>query len=484
MDISELIKMLEEKPKEDSRAPIANVSTLGVSGGRPVDGEEGEPSEFALNLDLYDKASGDKLLRHNEDLRNTKLESEAVSDFFSMNYLTSPQRVKSCTDERRLEFVGKTMDTSDYNVLHRSCELNPITSEIAAVELSKSFAKLREEDKSREEKNERLRRAGKRVDERKSELRKEMTCLRAAAAAMKIAGDKVKDYDEAVAALGCGPGEYGNSRLDVTKVARLFQKVKDSPLLRAIMDKAGRCRRFHQAQQRKKTIHGCDDMVGVILDGDIGRLLPSEMLALGVPELELDTMRRIIEKQAICRQYRGVEKVGRGPIVVCVDESGSMSGEPVQWAKAIALTLAYRARHEKRWCCLCGFAGGTAGTRIVLPPNKWNEAGLLDWLTGFIGGGTTLDVPVHELPMVWWPEFVKQGMQRGKSDLFLITDARVQLPLAMERNFLAWKKAEQVKTFTICIGNRPGDLARVSDEIHEVGRLGLDVKAVQRCLSL
>ena len=77
------------------------------------------------------------------------------------------------------------------------------------------------------------------------------------------------------------------------------------------------------SRQRQKVAHGLDDVVGVEPGGDVGRLLPSELARLAVPELELDTLRRIVERQALCREHHAVEPVGKGPILVVVDESGA-----------------------------------------------------------------------------------------------------------------------------------------------------------------
>ena len=70
--------------------------------------------------------------------------------------------------------------------------------------------------------------------------------------------------------------------------------------------------------------HGLDDVVGVVLDGDLGRLLPQELARLAVPEFEDDTLRRLVERQTMCREYRATEPVGKGPILISVDESGSI----------------------------------------------------------------------------------------------------------------------------------------------------------------
>jgi len=106
-----------------------------------------------------------------------------------------------------------------------------------------------------------------------------------------------------------------------------------------------------------KATHGLDDVVGVEPGGDVGRLLPSELARLMIPELELDTLRRIAERQALCREHHATESVGKGPIIVSIDESGSMEGEKAHTAKALALALAWIARRQRRWCGLVAYSG-------------------------------------------------------------------------------------------------------------------------------
>src|SRR5688572_10143074 len=109
---------------------------------------------------------------------------------------------------------------------------------------------------------------------------------------------------------GSAPGAPGGN--DARAVAALFKRVRNDPALRRICALAGRYRRVAQSRQRRKVTHGLDDMVGVELDGDVGRLVPSELARLCLPELELDTLRRLVERQAMCRQYQACEPVGKG----------------------------------------------------------------------------------------------------------------------------------------------------------------------------
>ena len=99
----------------------------------------------------------------------------------------------------------------------------------------------------------------------------------------------------------------------------------------------------------------------------------------------------------MCRLYRGYEPVAKGPVIVVIDESGSMEGQKVHTAKALALALAWVARHQKRWIALVAYSGDSGERLLPLPPGRWNEPALMDWLAAFIGHGSSLDVPASKL---------------------------------------------------------------------------------------
>jgi uncharacterized protein with von Willebrand factor type A (vWA) domain len=300
--------------------------------------------------------------------------------------------------------------------------------------------------------------------------------------ALREATNKVEELERTEGALGCGPGQGTNGKLDTKALAAAFGRVKDSERLRRIMALAGRYRMTAQGRQRQKAKHGYEDLVGVKLGNELDHLLPEELAALVDDNLGLDAARRLLEGEMLTHHYEGRESVGRGSIIVCVDESGSMSGEPVCNAKAFALAMAWVARHQKRYCCLVGYSGGREGTRCVLKPGAWDEQKLLDWLEHFYSGGTTMDVPLKQLPKVYWPEI---GAPKGKTDLVIITDCIVSVPTQLRDDFLAWKAAEQVKTYTMIIGaNDAGDLAAVSDEVFCTSQITAEAAGVTAAFSI
>jgi uncharacterized protein with von Willebrand factor type A (vWA) domain len=232
--------------------------------------------------------------------------------------------------------------------------------------------------------------------------------------------------------------------------------------------------------QRAKVQHGYDDMIGTKLDGVIGKLLPSELAALGDSDLEYDAMRRIVESAAQCRDFEGIEGQAKGPIVVIVDESGSMSGEPVATAKAFALAMYWIARHQNRWCCLMGYSGSAKPNYVVLKPGENKQKELMAWLEHFYSGGTDLDIPVDVLPKLW-PDL---GCPEGKTDIIQITDAACRVPKDIRERFNDWKHETQAKYFCIVLNSDAAEIELVADRIWLQRDIDVESEAVSEVMSM
>jgi uncharacterized protein with von Willebrand factor type A (vWA) domain len=318
----------------------------------------------------------------------------------------------------------------------------------------------------------------------KESIRAQIARLRSTGAALKEAKEEVESVKDASA--GLGMGQEGKS-LSQGDVARYFKRVRKSSNLRRIMAWAGSGRRLCRSLQMRKTNAQRGEITGIEMGGDIDRLVPYEMMQVAgaVPELEMLSLLRLTQRHSLCYRHRKNDPMRMGPIVVTVDESGSMSGEKIIAAKGIALTLAWLAQKQKRWIALVGFSGGSTGTRLALPPGHKKQAELMDWLEHFYGGGTTLDVPIHELPFNYWPKFVNEGMQRGKTDVIMITDAIVHCSPTMRDQFKAWASQEHAKTYGIIIGgSSAGDLDQLCDKWWTVPDVSLDSPAVETILSI
>jgi uncharacterized protein with von Willebrand factor type A (vWA) domain len=157
-----------------------------------------------------------------------------------------------------------------------------------------------------------------------------------------------------------------------------------------------------------------------------------------------------------------------------------MRGEKVHTAKALALALAWVARQQRRWAGLVAYSGSSGERLLGLPPGRWDESALADWLAAFIGRGSSCDVPVVELP----DYYRRLGCPLGRTDIIIVTDAQAVIEEEWRSRFNAWKREVQARVISLIVGDEPGDLQHISDEVHEVNSLSADEAAVERVLSI
>ncbi len=456
MDPDELLKLLDlgarpPRPPDDPAPPSS-----------PEREPPEEASPTALAVDAWGLRRGRDLVAESDRLQKAGTDAFAAADFFTAAFDPDPRLCAACADPLRREFLGQLLDTPDYRSLHTATRLDDTAAAIAAVHLAEQFARLARE-------------AGAHAGDPTG---REMATLRAVGRAVAGADKEVGELRETAAALGMGPGSPGAN--DPRAVAALFRRVRGDPALRRICELAGRFRRVAQSKQRLKAGHGLDDVVGVEPGGDVARLLPVELARLAVPELELDTLRRVAEREALCREHHATEPVGKGPVVCVVDESGSMEGPKAHTAKALALALAWVARSQRRWCGLVAYSGDSGERLLALPPSRWNEGGLCDWLAAFIGRGSDLDLPIRELPRMCR----ELGAPAGTTDVVFVTDAQARIPAPLKDAFARWKLSARARVVSLVLAASAGDLADVSDEIHHVRTLDPAGDAVGRVLSL
>lgn len=472
MDENDLWELLDMDGNDDGPPEGADpLSATSIGPATPAPGT----NPNALEVDEWLLRKGRDLVRDHPSLEAQGVYEHAAADFYAAAFVPEPVLVPGCAEPLRARFLADLLGTPDYRELHASAMLHEVAAQIAALKLAEEYARLLDEH---ERESPPAPESFVSSPDPTVAMKAELAGLRAVGRALEAARAEVEECREALLAAGMGPGDPGAN--DSKAVAALYRRVRHSAELRRIMDLAGRFRRVAQSKQRQKVTHGLDDVVGVTLGGEIARLLPAELTRLVLPETELDTLRRIADREAMVREHQAVEPVGKGPVILVVDESGSMRGEKVHTAKAMGLAMAYVARRQRRWCALVAFSGDTGERLLALPPGRWDEAALLDWLEKCLGGGSCQDVPVREMPRIY--DDLKAPV--GKTDVVFVTDAICHFDAAERDAFLAWKARARARLTTLVIDNEPGDLAALSDECHRVASIAADDPAVGRVLSL
>lgn len=236
-----------------------------------------------------------------------------------------------------------------------------------------------------------------------------------ASSAVELLRDAMEGLEHV--AFGPAPGTTagaGGTPQEGHVVRSLAARLRDNARLRQIALLSGRFKRIAGAKRRSRVHHGADEIVDVEQGADLGRLLPLELALLVHPATKLLAMRNLLERS--CLQYRleGTETLGRGPLVVAIDKSGSMEGEKDIWATSVALALLAVAQAEKRPFGLLCFDASIKHESIVMPGEPVPEAAL------FVpaDGGTDIDKVIRR-----GLEIMEQRPGAlNKADLVLITD--------------------------------------------------------------
>ncbi|HEU5295578.1 MAG TPA: VWA domain-containing protein [Burkholderiaceae bacterium] len=157
------------------------------------------------------------------------------------------------------------------------------------------------------------------------------------------------------------------------------------------------------------------------------------------------------------------EALERGPIIVCLDTSGSMRGAPENIAKATVIA-ALRAAHEaRRGCKLIAFGGPDEVIERDLGHGEAGLQALLDLMAQAFDGGTDIQTPIERAITC------VHDARWASADLLIVSDGEFGcVPGTLER--LQRARAELgLRVQGVLVGDRETmGLLEVCDEIHWV----------------
>ncbi|KAK9838520.1 hypothetical protein WJX81_004867 [Elliptochloris bilobata] len=248
------------------------------------------------------------------------------------------------------------------------------------------------------------------------------------------------------------------------EVADLRRRLENLTELRDLVRQLGRAsgrgpkRRAPQEVQASRRRPGLirsalqpEETAGLTRSGDLSRMLPAEahLLAAGWPRAAPDGgparegsrparllhMARRAERGLMSYERTGwlegepARITGRleirpaaelGPIIVCLDTSGSMAGARETVAKAVALECMRSAHRQQRACYLYAFSGPGDVQELELSTSAPSITQLLAFLRNSFGGGTDVDRPL-ELSL----QRVEEHEEWANADILMVTDGEI-----------------------------------------------------------
>ncbi|MEY3583403.1 MAG: hypothetical protein RJA48_486 [Verrucomicrobiota bacterium] len=204
---------------------------------------------------------------------------------------------------------------------------------------------------------------------------------------------------------------------------------------------------------------------GIHKSDDIPRMLPMEGSLYLHPVFRKLWKAKFIERSLVCYQVKGIaqrrqiseewveeeqvvrKKLERGPIIVCLDTSGSMNGVPETVAKAITLEAMRLAHAEGRDCLLYAFSGSGDVSEHVLDLSPAGIESLCKFLCMSFHGGTDVSGPISAATRKL------DGAKWKRADIIMVSDGEFGVPAHTQETLEEAKKKYGLRVHGLLVSN-------------------------------
>jgi uncharacterized protein YegL len=297
---------------------------------------------------------------------------------------------------------------------------------------------------------------------------------RALRQAMREAGKEVDTAEAAMEGVlgGGGSGEplaraASGSMVALDQVRALYQMLQANGLMQQMALMAGRLQRLVARQKKAQAVGQVGAITGVTIGGALARILPSELAGLRGSRLaRLQVLATIQGRKALQYEVKGDTPETRGPVIVLLDKSGSLSSTQCAWEAAFALTLLTLCQEQRRVFAVLNF-DHALHDECVIEPGAGVTPEVLQALCHQTGGDTNFERPLRRAL-----DLLTQDARLGKADLFFLTDGRPSDGWGPTAETLAGlqalKDTEGLSVFGVGIGRaaRLDTIARVATETY------------------
>ena len=255
-------------------------------------------------------------------------------------------------------------------------------------------------------------------------------------------GKQVQDVSELCEAWGLGTGE--NCQVAFQNKKDAIERIRRSSKLHKLTDLVGKFKESAIVEQKKKAKHGAVEIKGVTTGDKIQDTLPSDRMNLCNDITKGDFYRRMSEHGLLQYSKESNKQKNKGPIIVCVDTSGSMQGDEEIWSKALTVGILEVAQMQKRdFACI--IYSSHADKPIVIKKDEIAPQKIIDCAERFHNGGTSFEAPLNEAL-----ELIKDSTFKN-ADIVFITDGDCYVSDNFSRKFKQIKEDKDFKTLGVLV---------------------------------
>jgi len=215
-----------------------------------------------------------------------------------------------------------------------------------------------------------------------------------------------------------------------------------------------------------KAVLASEEVVDYVRGGDVARALAGELANFAIRDREGLFYAKLVTHQLLVYELWQQHERPR-PVYVCLDNSGSMSGEKEVWAKASALALTHMALQHGRPVEIVLFGDAADPIRVVSFQPKDDGpirlAKVMDVASYFLGGGTDF-----QKPLSFVLDAIVASHEPPGNDVLFVTDGLCPLSDDFLARFRDAKKQDDIRLTTVVIGGEPLSLAAISDSVQRL----------------
>jgi len=420
-----------------------------------------------------------------DDLVTSDLQNNSeglVQDVFTSFFAYEPQTVEKAEPVQK-GIIDTMMSLPEYQNLRASAKYDEVASALGSMQFAPEVMKQYVEIKKKIEERKKQQGSGLEGNgegEQDGEGQsleemldaKEMASLRQSIRrGLEKAQEASDEYKDMCSAWGIEKGDL--TKVPFEKRMELAERMKKSNRLKKIADLTGRFRNIVHTAAANTPVHGADEVVDIGLSNDISHMLPTELVKLmETPDLFVADY---LERKLLTYNLKGVQDMGKGPIIALLDNSGSMDGERIEWAVAVAMSLMVLAEKQNRAFGLIVFNTQVCYKKLWQKGSRISAADKVSVAEIGCSGGTSFYAPVKAAF-----EFRKQDPQLKPADFVFITDGDCDdIKGDMLTEVIEEKNKADVRIYSIVInaggwgGNSTGGtLKNFSDHMVVVNKLG------------
>lgn len=259
------------------------------------------------------------------------------------------------------------------------------------------------------------------------------------------------------------PHVQGEKLLSTLLNEQLIARIGQQDKLRKILKQAGRMKLILEAAKSAKPTEA-PPPVDLTYGADLSYVVGAELASMVDPDLEDIFWGRYLDRGLLQYEHKDRERTGKGPMVFCIDLSGSMSGDPEVYAFALMMAMGRMALKQGRKLVMIPFA-----TSAALPQYITDAESLIRAISRSyrIGGGTIFETPLDAACST-----IKTEKDYKKADIMFITDGISRLRSEWIEQFCKTKQELAFRVIGINITRYTTDQSRGIRDLW--GNSGLD----------